>query len=370
MYLLHCCLSVLHRTLLHNSNGVPEEDSTRNADSSSENSGGKDDPMKVVQNVVILLLAGIAIVIALVLLSYLVAMVADRCARGFRPTSTAHDEIIRNDNSGSSAISRKANLWGLKLSERERILQKVFESTTFAYSEQDVVSQQTNRDSCITLGDIEMGRIRKREPSTVHDATTDDNDTELKTEICSEDEKDASVGASNVDDPALLHNRTQTSSATAETNSSEQNQGDAVVSEQNNLHTEQEQDDGRMCSICLNQYLPGESVMTGTQCRHLFHTSCCQTWLLQHDHCPYCRKAMVTSTKLRQAAVTVLGERRVAELSMTTRVSLSAAAVSLSASATVQDSLRPARWWRRSFTPEEILQQQEQSNETSEAGRI
>lgn len=71
-----------------------------------------------------------------------------------------------------------------------------------------------------------------------------------------------------------------------------------------------------MCCICLAEYQDGESVMTGTRCAHLFHTACCQEWLAQHDHCPYCRKEIVLPSEFRATAVTVLGAQRVRALSL------------------------------------------------------
>jgi len=73
------------------------------------------------------------------------------------------------------------------------------------------------------------------------------------------------------------------------------------------------------CSICLNPYLEGDSVLTGTQCTHMFHTTCAKEWIYQnskhHDQCPNCRRDMVMPNEFREAAVVVLGEARVAELS-------------------------------------------------------
>ena len=76
-------------------------------------------------------------------------------------------------------------------------------------------------------------------------------------------------------------------------------------------------DHEKMCCICLAPYQDGESVMTGTQCTHLFHADpCCLEWLRQHDHCPYCRVEMVKPQEFRQAAIAILGEHRVEKLSM------------------------------------------------------
>ena len=59
-----------------------------------------------------------------------------------------------------------------------------------------------------------------------------------------------------------------------------------------------EQHDGKnvashTCAICLCEYQHGEEICwsSNTKCYHVFHKSCIHQWLLQHDECPYCRKA-------------------------------------------------------------------------------
>ena len=61
--------------------------------------------------------------------------------------------------------------------------------------------------------------------------------------------------------------------------------------------------------------------MTGTNCAHKFHKHCAMAWMTNHrrpkDHCPYCRKEMMTAEQMKKAAVDVLGEDRVSELTNT-----------------------------------------------------
>lgn len=60
----------------------------------------------------------------------------------------------------------------------------------------------------------------------------------------------------------------------------------------------------------------GEVVLSGTSCNHLFHKSCAFEWLSKHDHCPYCRKEMMTADEMRETAQELLGEERVLEMRM------------------------------------------------------
>lgn len=86
-----------------------------------------------------------------------------------------------------------------------------------------------------------------------------------------------------------------------------------VDQDDENLSIQEEQP---MCSICYEPYRHGDSVMTGAQCDHLFHTECAQQWLVKtkHDHCPYCREEIMQPSQFLDQALSVLGEKRVAEL--------------------------------------------------------
>lgn len=72
------------------------------------------------------------------------------------------------------------------------------------------------------------------------------------------------------------------------------------------------------CAICLRDYEDNEEVMKGSSCDHFFHKSCVLSWLTNHrrpkDHCPYCRKEMMSAVEMKKAALEVLGEERVTEL--------------------------------------------------------
>jgi hypothetical protein len=86
------------------------------------------------------------------------------------------------------------------------------------------------------------------------------------------------------------------------------------TSEENEDLPMNDADHERLCCICLNEYVSDEILMTGTQCNHIFHRKCCLTWLQKKDHCPYCRKVMIEPKLFVEAAICVLGDKRVADL--------------------------------------------------------
>jgi Ring finger domain len=219
-----------------------------------------------------IILVGVAIGLVLKLTSYLAAVVVN-CRVRSRDTPGPTDAI----DSGS-ALTRNANLWGIGVDERERILQHLLQKTTFAFCSAKAV-QKSQEDA-----DLEMGvEVAVKPGDVVEDST---RSPELS------DNVDATAG---------------TVGGTANTTTCVNT---VILDDSNNA------DHHTMCCICLVPYEEGVAVMTGTLCNHMFHRSCCQNWLLQHDDCPYCRKEMMLATELREAAIAVLGEQRVTELSM------------------------------------------------------
>ncbi|KAJ6838986.1 uncharacterized protein M6B38_317785 [Iris pallida] len=50
----------------------------------------------------------------------------------------------------------------------------------------------------------------------------------------------------------------------------------------------QERDDGKQCTICLENLVRNEQVMV-TPCNHTFHNDCLVPWVKGHGNCPVCR---------------------------------------------------------------------------------
>ena len=49
------------------------------------------------------------------------------------------------------------------------------------------------------------------------------------------------------------------------------------------------------CSICLCDMITGTQVKT-LPCNHSFHKNCINTWSMEHNTCPCCRKSYETSS--------------------------------------------------------------------------
>ncbi|KAK7275804.1 hypothetical protein RIF29_16928 [Crotalaria pallida] len=53
--------------------------------------------------------------------------------------------------------------------------------------------------------------------------------------------------------------------------------------------------EGSECSVCLNEFLEGETLRLLPKCNHAFHISCIDTWLRSHTNCPLCRASIVSN---------------------------------------------------------------------------
>jgi hypothetical protein len=225
-------------------------------------------PSETVKMVFLFLLAGIAVLIGLMVLTYLMALLADRLDR-----QTADREVDR------SPVTRKANLWGLQISERREILKDIFANTT------------TRFQNAIVGAELEMVTISKQQSM---------NDTEQL--------NDTSTNNGTTLDPV----DTERTSSVDIREMCDEEKAEPV---HESIEPLDDTDHEKMCCICLIHYEEGDSIMTGTICKHVFHEKCCLLWLEKNDHCPYCRNRMMRFTEFRAAAIRVLGEKRVKELS-------------------------------------------------------
>jgi len=71
-----------------------------------------------------------------------------------------------------------------------------------------------------------------------------------------------------------------------------------------------DEESGKACAICLDNYDEHDLVVTGSSCTHFFHRSCALAWLDKHDDCPCCRRDMMTPYQMEVAANQLSDERK------------------------------------------------------------
>jgi hypothetical protein len=245
-------------------------------------------------DLVTLAVAGIALMVGFLLVTYVVSYVLD-C---WMPATEAIEYHY-------GSISRKAGLFGLLQTERMRIVKHLFQPVDWHTG----ATTTSGGSGGITIGNNEAcSRVIAQDECIENAANSGggarDEEAEEKgiNPVDSEPpEEDDNVGA----DTPTFSPAVKKTKAEPEDPSTTPESAQVLVAPLNDAEHE------RVCSICLTQYQDGCKVMTGTSCRHMFHYDCSVAWLQKHDQCPYCRKDMMTATEMCQAAVEVLGQERV-----------------------------------------------------------
>jgi Ring finger domain len=285
---------------LHSSSSSSNDGAHRLLQNTTATPGGGSDVSEFAKDFAIILLLGtlgmICVMFVVYLLTILMDFVSGRIERGqsavlntFRPgiSVTAAQAAEAAANRDSGALIRKAQMWGLELEERKNIMRAFFSQRMRILTENDpemlhsaerkAVASEVNP---VSGGDIEMGPMKRSSFEALNS---------------SENNSCASRLPSNEPDPLNLSPL-------------------PILPQLDAVASLDKADLQGMCCICLQSYESGASVMSGTQCGHLFHFDCCQAWLVHQDHCPYCRQEMLRPAEFRQAAVEVLGEARVNQL--------------------------------------------------------
>jgi E3 ubiquitin-protein ligase RNF38/44 len=62
-------------------------------------------------------------------------------------------------------------------------------------------------------------------------------------------------------------------------------------------------EDAATCSVCLGEFLLGETVRLLRVCLHLYHAECIDPWLDAHSTCPICRSDTDPTTRIGRISV-------------------------------------------------------------------
>ncbi|TYH10916.1 hypothetical protein ES288_A07G216100v1 [Gossypium darwinii] len=77
--------------------------------------------------------------------------------------------------------------------------------------------------------------------------------------------------------------------------------GTVVIDKKNNIISTQEttakegESGSKDCAICLEELKERDRCRMLSKCRHVYHLSCIDRWLLKHSHWPLCRASIYAS---------------------------------------------------------------------------
>lgn len=183
-----------------------------------------------VKDIVVILLAGAATVLAMVLFTYLISIFMDRCVH--TQYSLTEDELEERKN--ASVLIRKAGLAGMTKEERIVTLQQFFSNRAYSY--------RTNEaDSSTTANESKKGESMKS-PETNNDTAGVDSLRDVTTHTKDGADMEFQNVATNRSD---LHCETVCQSMTVKVK-------DSTVADLE-LQDSPDHSEG-VCSICLNEY--------------------------------------------------------------------------------------------------------------------
>ncbi|KAG7344227.1 ring finger domain containing protein [Nitzschia inconspicua] len=213
------------------------------------------------------LLSVIAIVLACIVVVYIISLLFDKYARycGSGTFVLTPEELTERQH--ASELTKRAGLAGILPEERALVYRHFFIKRALTH----VPGEDNDQDN--------SSKVETDTPVTDHDNNSIDT-------------RDVAV-ETRTKNPVTAN--TITSTEDPELN-------DLCMMEH----------DEATCPICLNEYVEGDKVITGSHCPHKFHFECCMQWLEKgNDHCAYCRKDMMKPEEMTQAARDVLGDARV-----------------------------------------------------------
>ena len=137
-------------------------------------------PSEIVKNVVITFLAGVAIVLGLLLITYCVMIVMDQyccCLPGFRPPG----EAVEIDH---GPVARKAGLWGLRQEERNTILEQILKGKPYSPG-----MIQRDEENCIQKNTTEETNAAKDDDNP-NDTLAPINALDVKMDVTKEEQNE------------------------------------------------------------------------------------------------------------------------------------------------------------------------------------
>lgn len=214
-------------------------------------------------SVSIFLASGLGMVVVLFLVTFLTTLLFDRYCSFFTRG------LIFDSYFDQTELPKRAGIYGLTIEQRKQILRHLFSERKMVYEGKN--EDRSTKSDAKVEGDGVACTVTAIIPNVNGLSAT---------------EVDESNGGTNT-------------TPVGETSPKQKDEDDKPINDA---------DHERVCCICLNDYVNGCSLLKSNGCVHLFHHGCAMEWIVKHDHCPYCRKDMVSPNMFRDAANEVLGK--------------------------------------------------------------
>jgi len=267
--------------------------------------------------------SGIAVVIALVVVVYLVAWIYDR-ASGSADLGTP--PIEAGEQRAAITLVKDAGLAGLSREETNRIMRAFLQGNSRPCAKQassDAIDEETCNDQVSNRtkpGEKSLQSKKRKFAKDIETNHADGDSTQKKLENLKSCDEGCCADSNTLDQS---RGRDRTTVMTIETNIDleEGEELERPVEEKESHSVDdsgvEEAKDG-VCAICLVEFEArneDNKLITCTACNHMFYFECFMQWVNKnHTDCPLCRSDMITVQDFLKTAYNELGEQRVDKL--------------------------------------------------------
>jgi len=255
--------------------------------------------------------SGLAVVIALVVVVYIVAWIYDR-ASGSAEALLTQTEL--EERRVASTLVKEAGLAGLLPNEKNKVMRHFFQGHSKIYAKQHDI--ETPR------GKFGVDRYcAKQVPRQTDDKKKSESRTKVTDSKKYPAEKDEISSSKHICEKNDVESNCcycdEEGKNKSKQKSDERKEGSQCCCREDSNDLDQADKDAEdgVCPICLVEFENDENVIIGSSCGHMFHFECFMQWVEKnHTDCPLCRSNMMTAENFLASAYEVLGEQRVNKL--------------------------------------------------------
>jgi len=265
--------------------------------------------------------SGLAVVIALVVVVYLVAWIYDRAS------GSAEPPIEAGEQRAVMTLVKEAGLAGLSREETNRIMRAFLQGNSRPCAKQassDDIDEETgnNQVSRTKPGEKSLQSKKSKFAKDIDTNHADGDSTQKKSKNKSCDE--GCCADPNTLDQSRERDRTTPMTGATNIDLEQGKELERPVEEKeshsvNDSGVEEAKDakDG-VCAICLVEFAAkneDSNLISCSACNHMFYFECFMQWVdKNHTDCPLCRSEMITAQDFLKTAYKELGEQRVDKL--------------------------------------------------------